>query len=99
MNIIFLFFSIFWIMNLISFCLYFIDKRRAIKDKHRISEKTLLMYSLFFGSVGAVFGMYFFRHKTKKIKFRILVVLFLILHMVILYKIAFSFHYVLNFNY
>ena len=61
------------IVNLIAFILYGIDKRRAIKDKWRIPEKTLLLAALFGGAPGALWGMILFHHKTKKAKFFITV--------------------------
>ena len=65
-------FSVFFIlMNLIAFFLYVIDKRKAEKSKWRISENTLMFFTLVFGGIGAVLGMCLARHKTKKIKFRI----------------------------
>lgn len=53
------------IINLISFLLMYIDKRKAIKGKWRIKEKNLLLVSLIGGSFGSLLGMYTFRHKTK----------------------------------
>ncbi len=52
-------------MSLLSLCLYGVDKRRAVKQEWRIPEATLLAVGLLGGSVGALLGMYFFRHKTK----------------------------------
>ena len=72
------------IINLVAFYLYWSDKRKAKKGKWRIPENTLLLVALIGGSVGALAGMYIFRHKTKHWKFKILVPLFLILHIVIL---------------
>lgn len=59
------------VINLISFLLMGIDKRRAIQNRWRISEKTLFLSALLFGSVGALVGMHVFRHKTRHISFRI----------------------------
>ena len=53
------------IINIVAFCLYGIDKKRAKKGQWRISEKTLLLSAVFGGSIGAILGMYVFRHKTK----------------------------------
>ena len=55
----------FLVMNLISFILYGVDKRRAKKDRWRIRESTLLLATWFMGGVGAYAGMRVFRHKTK----------------------------------
>ena len=61
------------LINLLAFCLYGIDKRRAGKGKRRISEKCLLWFAFLGGGIGAWCGMRCFRHKTKHWKFRILV--------------------------
>ena len=71
------------VLNLLSFFYYGIDKRKAIKNRWRISEKTLLIISLI-APLGALLGMYVFRHKTQKLIFKILVPFFLVLHIVIL---------------
>ena len=70
-------------VNLLAFALYGVDKLKAKKDAWRISEAALLLAALFGGSLGALLGMEIFRHKTKHVKFRILVPLFLILHIVL----------------
>ena len=42
------------------------DKRLAKKENaRRIPEKTLFLSALLGGSIGAIAGMYRFRHKTK----------------------------------
>lgn len=64
-------------INIITFILYGIDKRRAVLHNWRISELSLLMFSLLGGSMGALIGMQFFRHKTRHIKFLVLNPLFL----------------------
>ena len=65
-------FLIFFIgINILTFLLYGIDKRRAIKNKWRISEGTLISFTLMLGGIGALFGIYALRHKTKKLKFKI----------------------------
>ena len=57
------------IINLIAFLAMYIDKRRAKYGKWRIKEHTLFILAILGGSIGAIAGMYTFRHKTKKIKF------------------------------
>lgn len=52
-------------VNLNSFALMGIDKRRAGKHWWRIPERTLFLAALLFGGLGAVLGMRVFRHKTK----------------------------------
>lgn len=59
-----------------------IDKSKAEKKKYRISENTLLT-SAFFFPIGSLCGMRFFHHKTKKIKFTLLIPLFMVLHIIV----------------
>lgn len=53
------------IINLVAFLTFGADKRRAKKDKWRVRERTLFLLAIIGGSVGALLGMYLFRHKTK----------------------------------
>lgn len=75
------------LINIMTFLLFGEDKRRAGQQKWRIPEKTLLLFTLFGGSVGALLGMYVFHHKTRKGKFRVGVPGILILQFLILYKV------------
>ena len=59
------------LVNLAAFALYGIDKRRAKRGKWRVPEATLLLIAVIGGSVGALAGMYLFRHKTRKPKFSV----------------------------
>lgn len=58
-------------VNVTAFCMYGIDKKRAVKDQWRIPEKTLLAAAVLGGGAGALLGMRFFHHKTRKPKFYI----------------------------
>lgn len=58
------------LINILSFCLFGMDKRRAQKHAWRISEKALFCFALCGGSIGALCGMHVFHHKTKKSRFR-----------------------------
>ena len=69
-------------INLFAIAIYGIDKRRAIKDKWRISEATLLLVALIGGGFGALFAMRTFRHKTKHAKFYIGVPFCIVLNIV-----------------
>ena len=71
------------LINLFAFALYGIDKAKAKRGAWRIPEATLLLVAFLGGSFGALLGMELFRHKTKHAKFRILVPLFLVLHIVL----------------
>lgn len=69
-------------INLFSFAVYGLDKLKAMKQKWRVSEKTLLILA-FIAPFGAEFGRRVFRHKTRKPIFRILVPIFLIFQIAI----------------
>lgn len=74
------------LINIISFIMYYIDKRKAIKHQYRLSEKTLLLSSLLGGCFGSIISMFLFHHKTKHLKFRLLVPLCCIIWLFIIYK-------------
>ncbi|MGA9636992.1 DUF1294 domain-containing protein [Flavobacterium sp.] len=59
-------FYYFLLLNVLAFILTAYDKRQAIKQKRRISEKVLLSFVLFGGTIGSGLGMLTFRHKTSK---------------------------------
>ena len=57
------------LINLFGIGSFFIDKKYAVYNEFRISEKTLVFIALLGGFVGSVTGMYLFRHKNKKPSF------------------------------
>ena len=67
------------LVNAIAFLLMLIDKQKAKKKKWRIPEATLMGSAAIGGSIGALAGMYTFRHKTKHPKFTIGVPVILVL--------------------
>lgn len=69
-------------VNFIVFVMYGIDKYKATHKKWRIPEATLIGAAVF-GVLGALAGMYFFRHKTKKPKFTVTVPVILVLEIVL----------------
>ena len=73
------------VINVAAFAMYGIDKKRAIADEWRIPEATLLTFAACCGAVGALFGMYTFRHKTRKPKFAYGVPLMLAVHLALFY--------------
>ena len=72
------------LINLVALVVYGVDKHRAKKGQWRISEKTLFLLPLAGGSVGAIAGMYLFRHKTKHWYFRIGLPVILASHLALL---------------
>lgn len=73
------FFYYLLIVNVVTFILYGIDKRKAVKKAWRIPEVTLILFAAIGGSAGALLGMFVWHHKTRKWKFRILVPLFVVI--------------------
>lgn len=53
-------------INLFTFALYGLDKYKARRHLWRIPEVWLLLAAAAGGSPGALAGMYFFHHKTRK---------------------------------
>lgn len=77
------------VWNLITFLMMGIDKWKAKRGAWRIPEHVLLICALMLGSVGAVTGMYGFRHKTRHWKFSVGLPAMLILHIAVaLYLIS-----------
>ncbi len=70
------------IINALAFVMYGIDKYKAIHEKWRIPEATLIGFAAAGGGIGSLLGMLVWHHKTKKWKFRILVPLLLVLWVV-----------------
>lgn len=60
-----------FLVNALAFLLMLADKRKAQKKLWRIPEATLMTMAAIGGSIGALAGMYTFRHKTRKPKFYI----------------------------
>lgn len=71
------------IINVVTAAVYFADKRFAVAHRWRVPERVLIGLAFLGGGAGAFFAMTVFRHKTKHIKFIILVPLAILLHMAI----------------
>ena len=57
------------LINATAFLLMLMDKQRARRNRWRVPERTLLGAAILGGSIGALMGMYMFRHKTRHLKF------------------------------
>ncbi|MBQ7956856.1 MAG: DUF1294 domain-containing protein [Clostridia bacterium] len=73
------------VINVITFAVFGIDKLKAVKEKWRVPEKVLFLLALLGGSLGALIGMYSFRHKTKKIAFKIGIPVIMIAQIIFIY--------------
>lgn len=77
-------FSILFIMNVLGFGLYAIDKHCAVYGKWRIPESLLLCFAIAGGAYGAGMGMLLFHHKTRHGAFLITVPLCFVVWIIIL---------------
>lgn len=72
------------VWNAISFLLFGIDKYCAIKNKRRISEKTLILTAFLLGGIGSLLGMITFHHKIRHIKFKLLIPISVVINIIII---------------
>ena len=91
-----MFFFLFYgliLLNLVTFVLFALDKRKAVRGKWRIPETLLLILSVLGGSMGALMAMSLFRHKTQKKLFSIGIPLVFILHIILTMWLILSHHW------
>lgn len=81
------FIAFFATLNIGSFIYFGLDKRKAQKNQHRITERKLLIMTLFGGTIGSILGMLLFNHKIAKKSFVIKILLIIIIQILILYLI------------
>lgn len=77
------------ILNVCGFLSMYIDKKKAIRHRWRIPEKTLFLIAVLGGSPGSILGMQIFRHKTRHWYFVVGMPAILIIQLVLLYKFIF----------
>lgn len=65
-------------LSLITFLFYGYDKYQSINQKSRIPEVVLHILALAGGTIGAFAGQLLFRHKTKKLSFRVVFIIIVI---------------------
>ena len=75
------------LINALALLLMLADKQRA-KHRWRIPESVLLASAALGGSLGALLGMWLFRHKTRKAKFFVTVPLLLTAQCALLYWLS-----------
>jgi uncharacterized membrane protein YsdA (DUF1294 family) len=72
----------FVVLNVFTMLLYGIDKLAAKQGRWRVPEFKLHLLTILGGWPGAILAQRFFRHKTKKKRFRIIFYLMAIINMV-----------------
>jgi uncharacterized membrane protein YsdA (DUF1294 family) len=82
--------SLVLVMSFATFFAYGRDKGQAATGGRRIPERTLHLMAFLGGWPGAILGQRQFRHKTKKMSFRIVFWLVLALHLAIVGVVAYA---------
>ncbi len=59
-------------VSIITFLFYGYDKRQSLNNSWRVPEVVLHMLALSGGTPGAFVGQICFRHKTRKLRFRVI---------------------------
>ena len=81
-------------LTISTFFLFGWDKLQAHFCGLRVPEKILYLATFLGGSLGALSGMYLFRHKTRKTSFQVVIAFLLLVQLALLFflqKNAFSF--------
>ena len=76
------------VINVVTFLIYGIDKRKAKQGSWRISEATLLILAVIGGSIGALLGMKVWRHKRMHKNFKYGLPLILLAQIALIYFIS-----------
>ncbi|MGO4888663.1 DUF1294 domain-containing protein [Anaerobacillus sp. MEB173] len=79
------------IVNGICIGIMGVDKAKAKKGQWRISEATMFIWALLGGAAGIYLGMKLYRHKTKKLKFKLFMPLLSVVQLVFIAIIITSF--------
>ena len=75
------------VITIVTFLVYGIDKWKAKQGSWRISEASLLILAVIGGSIGALFGMKVWHHKTMHKKFKYGLPLILLAQIALIYLI------------
>ena len=72
-----------------AYVAYAVDKRRAGTAARRVPERTLHLLALAGGWPGAILAQRQFRHKTQKVRFRVVYWLTVVLHCAVVAVVAY----------
>lgn len=73
---------VYGVMSLVTFVLFGIDKRAAIRGQWRIPEATLHFCELLGGWPGALAAQRVFHHKSRKVSYRLVLWAIIVAHLV-----------------
>jgi len=74
-----------WWMEVTTFLFYGYDKRQALKKGWRVPEAVLHILALSGGTPGAFLGQILSRHKTRKLRFKVVFVVIALLQGALVY--------------
>lgn len=74
-------------LNIGSFIYFGLDKSKSQKNKQRIPERSLIIMTLFGGTIGSVLGMLLFNHKISKRSFVLKILGIILLQILVIYLI------------
>ena len=75
-------------INIITFTMFYIDKKRAQRRQWRIPEAWLFGLSAVGGALGGILSMNIIKHKTKKPSFKLFMPILLVVNFLIAYFIS-----------
>ncbi len=80
-----------FVMSIVTFIVYMVDKRNARRrnDGGRVPETALLTLAFLGGGLGALFAMWFGRHKTRHVQFIIGIPLSIVIWIIVLVLLFF----------
>ena len=73
-----------FVMSVIAFAAFGLDKYKAKTDRWRTKEKTLFLFAILGGGIGAFLGMQVFRHKTRHTQFVVGIPLIMIIQLILI---------------
>lgn len=82
-----------FVISIVTFFVYGADKNKARKGQWRIPENVLIALAAIGGSIGALIGMRYFHHKTKKPKFYVGVPAILVVQVILLILVLYFIYF------
>jgi uncharacterized membrane protein YsdA (DUF1294 family) len=92
-TIAFVYLALVAIMSLITFAVYGWDKHQARNNGRRVPESRLHGLAFMGGWPGAMLGQHYFRHKTQKLRFKLVTWLAAVAHGLVLIGIVYFYFY------
>lgn len=75
---------VFVVWNILVFFIYGYDKFRAMTGSYRVRESMLIVLAFCMAAPGSLLGMIAFRHKIRKLRFCVMILLALLVNILII---------------